>query len=87
MVLFHRKLRGIQIKSPAVIAPIQFATIRAPIIQHAIRSVRLVKMRRYRTKIASFGKTTAGICTMGMMRPVYFAQATRVEGEDLKTAK
>lgn len=87
MVLFHRNSRGIQTKNPAPIAPTQFATVRAPITQHAIRSLRLVKMRRYRTKIASFGKTTAGMFTMGIMR-VYFAQTTRVEGEDLtKTAQ
>lgn len=78
MVLFHRKLRGIQIKNPAPTNATVPVIVIAPITQHAIRYLRLGKMRRYICKIASFGKAAAGPASMGMIK-LYFAQATRVE--------
>ncbi len=72
-------------KNPATIVPTQFATMNAATTQHVIRSVRLTKIRRYSTKIANFGKTTAGRYSMGTMR-VYFAQVMSFQGEVAATA-
>lgn len=59
IVRSHKNSRGIQLKKPAIAAPMEFPIIPAATIQHIILSDRWVKIRRYIVMMASFGKITA----------------------------